>query len=231
VVQPSVTVNTSASSTAICGSNSATLTASGASSYTWQPGNLSGSSVIVSPSSNTNYTVTGSSGMCSGSKVIAISVGANPAVTAATSESLICAGTAATITAIGASTYSWSTGPTSSSIVVFPVLTTTYAVTGYSNGCSTTYTLVQNVAWCTGVSEYQSGADSYKAFPNPFSEEIKFVANETVEVNMYNSLGQIIKKSTFDTKGSLQTNDLPKGVYIVFMKGNSGMKTFRVIKE
>ena len=81
------------------------------------------------------------------------------------------------------------------------------------------------------MSEYSSGADSYKAYPNPFSDELKFVANETVEVTMYNSLGQVIKQTTFKDNGTLQTADLPKGVYVVFMKGESGIKTLRVVKE
>jgi hypothetical protein len=54
-------ITTSASPSSICPSSSSTLSASGASTYLWQPGNASGSSVIVSPQSTTTYTVTGSS--------------------------------------------------------------------------------------------------------------------------------------------------------------------------
>ncbi|MBK7816608.1 MAG: hypothetical protein IPJ60_03030 [Sphingobacteriaceae bacterium] len=201
-VGTSIAVSAAASNSTICGTQPVTLTAAGAATYTWQPGNLNGNSIVVNPSSSTIYTVNGTSGSCNGSNLVSITVNQNPIVSATTSSSLICAGTAATIFATGASTYSWSTGPTTSSIVVFPVLSTTYAVTGYSNGCSTTYTLVQNVAWCTGVSEYNSGADSYKAYPNPFSDELKFVANETVEVTMFNSLGQMIKQTIFKGNGA-----------------------------
>ncbi len=230
-VGTNISVSAVASNTAVCGTQPVTLTAGGATTYTWQPGNLNGSSVVVNPSSNTTYTVNGSTGSCNGSSVVSIVVNSNPVVSATSSSSLICAGTAATLFATGGTTYSWSTGPTTSSIVIFPVLSTTYAVTGYSNGCSTTFTMVQNVAWCTGVSEYNSGANSYKAYPNPFSDEIKFIASESVEVTMYNSLGQIIKQTTFKNTGTMQTGDLPKAVYIVFMKGESGIKTFRVVKE
>ena len=59
VVQPSITVNANASSTTICAPSSATLTATGATTYTWQPGNLSGSSIVVTPAMSTTYTVTG----------------------------------------------------------------------------------------------------------------------------------------------------------------------------
>lgn len=231
VVQASVNVNTSATSTTICGPQSVTLSATGAAAYTWQPGNLNGNSIVVTPSSNTTYTVIGKTGLCSGSKAISITIGTSPIVSATSSSSLLCAGTAATLYASGASTYSWSTGPTTSSIIITPVLSTTYAVTGYSNGCSTTYTFVQNVAWCTGVSEYNSGTETYKAYPSPFSDELKFIANETVEVTLYNSLGQLIRSTTFKNNGTMETSDLPKGVYIVSMKGEAGIKTLRIVKE
>jgi len=230
-VGTNIAVSAATSNTAICGTQPVTLTAGGATNYTWQPGNLSGSSVIVNPSSSTTYTVNGSTGSCNGLNFVSITVNTNPNVSASTSSTLLCAGTTATLFASGASTYSWSTGPTTSSIIITPVLSTTYAVTGYSNGCATTYTFVQNVAWCTGVSEYNLGTESYKAYPIPFSDELKFIANETVDVTMYNSIGQIIKQTTFKNNGSMQTADLPKGVYIVSMKGESGIKTLRVVKE
>lgn len=230
-VGTSIAVSAIASTPSVCASQAVTLTASGASTYTWQPGNLNGNAIVVSPAATTNYTVTGSTGSCNGSSVVAITVNQNPNVTASTSNTLICAGTAATITASGASTYSWSTGPTTATLVVFPVLSTTYAVTGYSNGCSTTYTIQQNVQWCTTLTEFNLGAESYKAFPNPFADELKFTANETVEVTMYNELGQLIKQTTVKNNGSLVTNDLPSGIYIVFMKGESGIKTIKLLKE
>jgi gliding motility-associated-like protein len=43
----------------ICAGDQALLTASGALTYTWQPGNITGDSVIVTPNLTTTYTVTG----------------------------------------------------------------------------------------------------------------------------------------------------------------------------
>ncbi|TND08258.1 MAG: hypothetical protein FD123_2400, partial [Bacteroidetes bacterium] len=53
------TVSASASSPSICIGSSTTLTGSGANMYSWMPGSLSGTSVVVSPTGNTTYTVTG----------------------------------------------------------------------------------------------------------------------------------------------------------------------------
>ncbi|MBP7808298.1 MAG: T9SS type A sorting domain-containing protein [Bacteroidia bacterium] len=47
----------------------------------------------------------------------------------------ICAGTTATLTATGATSYSWSTGATTSNIVVSPTVTTVYTATGTSGSC------------------------------------------------------------------------------------------------
>lgn len=58
-VNPLPIVTASASNYVICQGTSTTLTAGGASTYTWQPGSLSGTSVNVSPSNNTTYIVTG----------------------------------------------------------------------------------------------------------------------------------------------------------------------------
>ncbi len=51
--------------TTICSGNSITLTANGAVTYLWNPGAMTGSSVTVSPSSTTTYTVTGTGALCS----------------------------------------------------------------------------------------------------------------------------------------------------------------------
>ena len=51
-------------------------------------------------------------------------------------SSIICAGTSATLTATGATNYTWSTGQTTNSVVVTPSVTSFYTVTGSTNGCS-----------------------------------------------------------------------------------------------
>ncbi|MGE0566372.1 MAG: T9SS type A sorting domain-containing protein [Bacteroidia bacterium] len=229
-VIPNVTVNTVASSTSICSAQSVTITASGASAYTWTPGNMTGSSIVVSPTTTTTYFVTGSNGTCTNTANKMITVGTSPTVTAVPSETLICAGTAATITASGASTYSWNTGPTSNSIVVSPVLSTNYTVTGFNGQCSHTFTLTLNVAWCTAINENNS-LESLKVFPNPFNELLSVVASEDVEVNIYNALGQIVITEKGLKENSINTKNLPSGVYLVEIKGASGKKAFRVIKE
>ncbi len=135
-----VTVNAlptvAATSPTICGGSTATVTASGASTYTWSTG-ATGASLVVSPSASTNYTVTGTSATgCANTATTAVTVGAAPSI--ALNTSTVCAGTSATLTASGVSTYTWNTGATGSSIIVTPASTTVYTVSGNLSGCSTT---------------------------------------------------------------------------------------------
>jgi len=64
---PAISVN----SPTICSGVSATLTATGGSSYTWAPGGATGASIVVTPTVNTTYTVTGSNGCPGTSNAIA----------------------------------------------------------------------------------------------------------------------------------------------------------------
>ncbi len=57
-------INAVASETSICLGDSLLLSASGALSYTWAPGNLTGSSVVVYPGDNTVYTAMTANSVC-----------------------------------------------------------------------------------------------------------------------------------------------------------------------
>jgi peptide deformylase len=123
------TVNASASSTVLCSGNNVVLNATGATTYTWMPGNIVSSSATVTPLASTIYTVTGKTG-CSTTKTISIVV--NPTPTISLSGAAICFGQSFTLNPSGASTYTYSSG----SAVVTPTTTTSYTVTGTSaQGC------------------------------------------------------------------------------------------------
>ena len=131
------TPNVSVNSYTICAGGSATITASGAITYSWNTGATS-SAIIVSPSSLTVYTVTGFNGICSNVKTSTVTIGTALSVIITPSNPSVCAGTSATLTASGATTYSWNTGSSLSSIVVTPLIVTTYTVLGNSGACSGT---------------------------------------------------------------------------------------------
>jgi gliding motility-associated-like protein len=132
-------VSAVASPASICSGASTSLTGSGASSYTWMPGNISGSTLNVSPASSTTYSVTGTNAAgCSASASVNVTVNPLPAVTASASPASICAGGSSSLSAAGASTYSWNPGSLSGAVIsVSPAGTTIYTVSGTSSaGCT-----------------------------------------------------------------------------------------------
>ncbi len=148
-----LTVTANASSSTICSGTSSTLTASGAVTYTWKPGTglsaTTGTSVTANPVTSITYTVIGSSGGgCSDSNTVAITVNATPTLSVMAGSPTICFGASGTtITASGATTYSWSPGTglssTTDSIVNANAGSTqTYTVTGTSSlGCPSSSTV------------------------------------------------------------------------------------------
>jgi hypothetical protein len=139
-----VVSKTSASAaTVICAGNSDVLTATGATTYIWQPGNLTDSSITVSPADTTIYTVTGYNaiGNCSTVAYDTVAVKPLPVVSVAPNDTTIVINNSVTIMATGADTYVWQpASSTGNTISVIPLNPTTYTVTGTSNatGCSNT---------------------------------------------------------------------------------------------
>ena len=117
----------------ICAGQSATLTATGGTTYSWNTGSTA-NPLTVSPATTTSYTVTAASSACTGTAVATVTVNPSPVTTV--NSSTVCAGTTATLTAGGATTYSWNTGSTANPLSVTPGTTTTYTVTGTSLGCT-----------------------------------------------------------------------------------------------
>lgn len=89
-----------ATGASICPGDSATLTASGADTYTWEPGGLTGASVVVKPTQTTTYTVTGtsSSSSCPGNATTTATVEMKPGTALdAGPDQAICFGETATL--------------------------------------------------------------------------------------------------------------------------------------
>jgi hypothetical protein len=135
-VLPSPSVTPVPSSSVICVGQTSTISATGASNYTWMPGASNSSSITVSPTISTVYSVTQSIGNCVDIKTISVGVLPLPTVTAFVSNTAICSGMPVTFTASGANSYSWSNN-VQNGVAYFPSITSTYTVTGLGqNGCT-----------------------------------------------------------------------------------------------
>ena len=160
-VNPSPTVNASASNNTVCSGVATTLNASGATTYLWSPGGSTSSNPSVSPTSTTTYTVTGTTNGCSGTSSVTITVNAAPNITATANPASVCPGSGTTLSATGGgTTYTWTPGgATGASITVNPTATTTYTVSSVgSNGCTGTRTITVSLLNQPSVSASTSNA-------------------------------------------------------------------------
>lgn len=142
-----ITINSalalSVTNATICSGSSTVLTASGASNYTWST-SANTASITVSPTTNTNYTVTGTAAGCTGTATAFVTVNSTPVI--ALSNQTVCSGSSIALSAFGAATYTWSTGETGSSITVTPSATNVYTVTGSANNCNSSQTATVTVS-------------------------------------------------------------------------------------
>ncbi|MDX2001366.1 MAG: PKD domain-containing protein [Chitinophagales bacterium] len=142
-------ISISPSTPSYCTGGSTTLTASGASTYTWNPATGLNATylatVTANPTVTTTYTVTAiSSNGCSATQQVTVTVNPPPIVNVNPSNPAICVGGSVSLAASGASTYSWTpaTGlntTTGATVIASPAATQLYTVTATdANGCTAT---------------------------------------------------------------------------------------------
>ena len=137
IVRPNPQVVAMTTSNAICESNSIVLSGSGALNYTWDNGVIDGQSFVPSVGT-TVFTVTGTDAFgCSNSGMISILVNPSPNIQIAASDTEVCEGNSVTLTASGASLYSWTNGVVNGQSFTPLVGLNSYIVNALdANGCS-----------------------------------------------------------------------------------------------
>jgi large repetitive protein len=136
-VNPLPTVFANASPATICAGASSDLSASGASTYSWDNGLGAGATKTVTPSSTTTYNVTGTDiNGCVNTASTTVTVNALPSAPTITAggPTTFCAGGTVTLTSSDGSSYLWSTGAITKSIDVVSSGNFTVQITDI-NGC------------------------------------------------------------------------------------------------
>jgi hypothetical protein len=144
-----------ATPTRICIGSFGTITATGASNYSWAPtGTFVGSSafsIAVNPTISTTYTITKWNANCINTQTIELFVNNLPVLSVQASPTVLCAGKPSTLQVGGAINYTWTStptgtypsGPNANFIVVNPSVPTeyTFMVTAHDGTCVNTETL------------------------------------------------------------------------------------------
>jgi gliding motility-associated-like protein len=215
-VNPLPIVN-AGSDQAVCIGSSVTLTASGASTYSWNNGVTNGVSFV--PTSTTTYTVIGTSAAgCIASDQVLVTVNPLPIITIPTPPA-VCVGSTVALTASGASTYSWDNGITQS-VPFTPTGTTTYTVNGTSvSGCVNSNSVLVTVnplplidagndqLICSGanVTLTAAGATSY-TWNNGISQGVSFTPSATT---LYTVIGTDVNGCVNSDQVLVTVNPLP----------------------
>ncbi len=235
-VQPSITVSISGP-TAVCAGQSITLTGNGAITYTWSNG-VNSSSVTISPSVTSIYTLNAGNGSCIGSATQSVLLYSNPSVNIISSGSVICTNENFTLAALGAGTYTWSNGSSTSSIVLIATVSNSYSIIGLdANGCIGTASITQIVDPCVGINEHgENLQNKVRVFPNPSNGMITVsfgsLQNQSI-IEIRNYLGELIYREYANGLNSeINLKDVANGVYILrLITTNRTEMSTKIIKQ
>lgn len=190
---------------AICAGEEAMLTATGGETYLWSTGETT-ASITVDPMSNTIYSVTVTS--AEGCEAIdEVEVKVNAKVEANAGEDVnICFGEEVMLTATGGGSYVWNTGEQTSSILVSPIITTTYSVNVVSDeGCLATDEVTVTVN---------------KVVTADAGEDVTICTGE--EVKLTATGGETYLWSTGETTASIEVAPIDNTVYSVTVTSAEG---------
>lgn len=218
------TITALASNTNICYGDSITLTASGATTYTWSYGIPNGAS--FAPYNSDTYYVSGTDNNgCVGSSSVDVTVNQLAYFYVYSSSNPLPSGQSATLTINGSvgSSYYMDGVPTATTTVVSPTVTTTYTFTSMnSSGCDYTITYTQYVGVVMGVGNLQAANDYLHVYPNPSNGVFNLKSSKEETVYILNQLGEVVKELELSPEIEQQVSDLSSGIYVIHSsRGNT----------
>jgi len=248
-VNPLPVITASPAAPSICIGASVNLTASGANTYAWSPGtglsSTTGAIVTANPTLTKTYTITGtSSAGCTNKKTVIVTVNQLPNITVSPAAPYVFLGESINLVASGANTYTWSpdtslSSSTGSVVIAYPIVETTYTITGTSAyGCINTTTKTVTVDYNdTYHGKYDGSPDSLNEntteivlYPNPTRNNLSITSNQSITtINIYNVLGELLK--TDRVENTINTSLLSPGVYFAHCLINDKVVIRKFIKE
>ncbi|MFN8116599.1 MAG: T9SS type A sorting domain-containing protein [Bacteroidia bacterium] len=196
VVNSLPTISATQSPSLVCDGNSASLSGTGASTYTWNPTYINGASAIHLIGEPT-FTITGTDiNGCVNTSTFATNIAANPTVTIS-GKNTVCLTNPNTLTANGASTYTWNPGAlTGSTVAVTPTTTTTYTVNALNlNGCNGSSIFTLNIVTPQTPDICEVTVDTFSIFNHIlwdktlYNNADSFIVYREVSTNIYKRIG------------------------------------------
>jgi len=226
VVNPSPVISVNSGS--ICPGASFAIIPAGAANYT-----ISGGTFTVNPSSLQHYTVIGTSAAGCQSQTFAtatVAVFPQPTLHVISSNTILCLGQSATLTANGAVSYTWNSSINSNTLLIIPVQTTTYTLQGIDgNGCMADTVFVQQVENCTGL-EKQGMLSEVKLYPNPAFGVVNIEVPVDGTAELFDISGKIIKTLHLESgKNTFDTREYIRGVYTLSIQLTTGSGMYKLI--
>lgn len=190
----------------------------------------------ITLSGNGTYTFIAAVSGCSASATYSVNVNLTPTVVIVPNATVICSGNSVTLTANGASTYTWNTGSNNVTITDAPLTNMVYTLSGQTPaGCLGSHTLAIVVTPCTNISETLNTV-GVNLFPNPNQGFVTLqLPEENLFINyeLYNTLGQIVQRKKITEKIVLiDLSKISSGVYYLKLLKDDGINNvFKIVRE
>ena len=228
---PTVTVN----SGAVCIGSSFQMTPSGANTYVYSS---NFSAVTPSTAGTHTYSVVGTStnGCTSNTAISTVTVNALPTISVVPSKATICAKNSATLTANGATSYTWSsitgTNANNAAITVSPGITSNYSVTGTdANGCVNGTAFTLTVSACVGLIENSTGI-AMQIFPNPARTELTVDIESAAKYSIFDLTGkEVLSGALTEGTNKMDVSQLQAGAYLLRVSEGARSEVKRLIIE
>jgi hypothetical protein len=219
-----------------CAFQPVTITAFGASTYSWgEPPMPTPPVITVTPSVTTTYTFYGSNNYsCTGKAFITVTVLPLPTLQVSGATTL-CENELLLLTASGASSYTWSN--TANTIAGNPLSvtvpsSTTYTLTGTGlNGCAGSQTIAVTANVCAGITEGKNPVP--EIYPNPFSTEVRIQCSDLpATLTVLDVTGRLVFEKILDSETTLiKIENLEKGIYYFQLTDHNNQLTKKMIRE
>jgi PKD repeat protein len=223
--------NFTASTQTICAGQPVTFTdntSNGPNSWNWNltgalPSNSTDQNVVATFYAGGTYTVAMNASNAFGtSNTITHTITVKPLPTLVVNSPTICLGETDTLNVTGATSYTWSTGETTSSIPVSPTLTYYYFITGALNGCISYTNTSVIVQACVGIDELSKAP--IKLYPNPANQILNIDFNQLIAekiIEVYDISGKcVLTKTSNETLLELDISSFSEGMYLLKIKLN-----------